>query len=235
VLWFSVDDTYSTVYFPVYCGVTEVPYNFAVGTGSFHDVTPDSAFWVFNRVSNFAYSRYSDMIQDIQVVQRELESKYLAAQPDVDAAAAVLYEQAPQLAKDYLTDYSLEAGRTVVERWTKLSDFLLYKYLDGNVKDEHGKVTHPGYPESWYRMVAEASGDHLRVRKLQSEIEREEAEREEARRFAEGVLTLLDARDIEIDEAERQRVLDCEDREKLQTWLTQATTASSARELFSTE
>jgi dipeptidase len=235
VLWFSVDDTYSTVYFPVYCGVTEVPYNFAVGTGSFDEVTPDSAFWVFNRVSNFAYLRYSDMIQDIQVAQRELEGKFLAAQPDVDAAAAVLHEQAPQLARDYLTDYSLEAGRTVVERWTKLSDFLLYKYLDGNVKDEHGKVTHPGYPESWYRMVAEASGDHLRVRKLQAEIEREEAEREEVRQIAEGVLTLIDARGIEIDDAERQRVLDCEDRDELQAWLTQAATASSARELFSTE
>ena len=90
VLWFGVDDTYSTVYFPMYCGVTDVPHNFAVGTGSFHEFTWDSAFWVFNWVSNYAYLRYSDMIQDIQVVQRELEGKFLADQPEIDAAALAL-------------------------------------------------------------------------------------------------------------------------------------------------
>ncbi len=35
VLWFGVDDTASTVYFPVYCGVTGVPRSYAEGTGSF--------------------------------------------------------------------------------------------------------------------------------------------------------------------------------------------------------
>jgi len=35
VLWFGVDDTYSTVYVPMYCGIKQVPHSFAVGTGSF--------------------------------------------------------------------------------------------------------------------------------------------------------------------------------------------------------
>lgn len=41
-----------------------MPYNFAVGTGSFEQLHPDSAFWVFNRVANFAYLRDGDMIED---------------------------------------------------------------------------------------------------------------------------------------------------------------------------
>lgn len=171
VLWFSVDDTYSTVYVPMYCGIQKVPHSFAVGTGGFHQFTWDSAFWVFNFVANFAYSRYSDMIQDIQRVQREFEGKFFADLPNIDKAAQTLYQQAPQLALDYLTDYSVTQSDQVVKRWKKLGEFLIYKYMDGNIKDELGKVTHPGYPESWYRSVAEKTGDALKVKKLPDETE----------------------------------------------------------------
>ena len=87
VLWFGVDDTYSTVYVPMYCGIREVPASFAKGTGTFNQFSWDSAFWVFNFVANYAYSRYSDMILDIQKVQRELEGKFLAVQPELESAA----------------------------------------------------------------------------------------------------------------------------------------------------
>ncbi len=167
VLWFGVDDTYSTVYVPMYCGIKQVPHSFAVGTGSFDQFSWDSAFWVFNFVANYAYSRYSDMIQDIQKVQRELEGKFLADQPHIEEAALVLYKQSPQLASDYLTEYSVKQGDTTVQRWKKLGEFLLYKYLDGNVKNELGKVTHPGYPESWYRRIVNETGDHFKMRSLE--------------------------------------------------------------------
>ncbi len=94
--WFGVDDTASTVWFPVYAGITEIPYSYREGTGSYHDVDYDAAFWSFNRVANYAYSRYSDMIVDIRRVQRELEGRFLAESKDVDAAAVALYEQSPR-------------------------------------------------------------------------------------------------------------------------------------------
>jgi hypothetical protein len=174
--WFSVDDTYSTVYVPMYCGIRKAPRPYAVGTGHFYDFTWESAFWVFNVVANFAYSRYSDMIQDIQVVQRELESDFLARQPAIDKAALKLYQEAPELARDYLTKYShRQAGRTVA-RWRKLAGDLFIKYLDGNVKDAQGKVTHPGYPEDWYRRIAAESGDHYKLIKIKGEPEEDKAE-----------------------------------------------------------
>lgn len=171
VLWFGVDDTYSTVYVPMYCGIKKVPNSYAVGTGSFHDFSWESAFWVFNFVSNFAYLRYCDMIRDIQKVQRELEGKFLADQIEVEKAASALYKKAPHLARDYLTDYSVKTGDSTVERWMQLGEFLLYKYLDGNVKNEFGKVTHPGYPESWYRRIVGESGEHFKIRKLEGETD----------------------------------------------------------------
>jgi dipeptidase len=166
VFWFGVDDTYSTVYVPMYCGITRVPKPFAIGAGSFGAFSWDSAFWTFNFVANFAYSRYCDMIQDIQPVQRELEGSYFGNQGIVEEAAMALYRQSPSLARDYLTDYSVTLGETAVARWKKLGEFLVWKYMDGNVKDEFGKPTHPGYPQDWYRRIAKDTGDHLKEIKL---------------------------------------------------------------------
>ncbi len=228
VLWFGVDDTYSTVYFPVYAGITAAPENWAAGNGSFREVTWDSAFWVFNQVSNFAYSRYRDQIEDIRKVQQELEGKFLAEQPEVDRAAAALYEQAPRLARDYLTRYTAEAGAEVVARWKELSKFLLYKYLDGNVKDARGRVTHPEQDEAWRRMVASATGERLKTAKLPAEIEAERAEKEKAAHVAQAVLAVLRARSLEVDEATRGKILAADDRRQLESWLVKAATAPSA-------
>ncbi|MBN2282225.1 MAG: C69 family dipeptidase [Candidatus Marinimicrobia bacterium] len=164
IIWFSVDDTYSTVYVPMYCGINQVPQSYAVGTGDFQTFSWESAFWVFNFVSNFAYSKYSEMIVDIQKVQRELEGRFADEIKGIDEAALEMYEDSPLLAIEYLTDYSCKRGQETVARWKKLGEFLIWKYLDGNVKDEHGHVTHPPYPQSWYKRIVDDTGDHLKVK-----------------------------------------------------------------------
>jgi hypothetical protein len=232
VLWFGVDDTFSTVYFPAYAGITRAPHSYARGTGSFHEVTWESAFWVFNQVSNFAYLRYRDMIKDVQVVQRELEGRFLAELPDIDAAAVALYRRSPRLAREYLTAYSAEAGDEVVDRWRTLSKSLLYKYLDGMVKDESGKVTEAGYPESWYRTVARATGPRLEMKQLAAEVERAKAAaaNEKTRPLVEAIMIVLRARGIAIDSSLRDELGKAGDAE-LEKWLVRAATADSAKDL----
>ena len=163
VHWFGVDDTYSTVYVPMYCGIQEVPKSYAVGTADFHHFSWESAFWVFNFVANYCYLRYSDMIVDVQKVQRELEGGFLAEQAFVEQLALKYYNEAPRLAVDYLTRYSVDLGNSTVQRWKTLGEALLVKYMDGNVKDELGKVTHPPHPQSWYRRIVDDTGDHFRM------------------------------------------------------------------------
>ncbi|MBI4880905.1 MAG: C69 family dipeptidase [Planctomycetes bacterium] len=169
VLWFGVDDTNSTVYVPMYCGIRRVPHSFAVGTGSFQQFTWESAFWVFNFVANYSYLRYSDMIRDIKVVQRELEGEFLARQPEVEEEALSLHATSPERAREFLTEYSVGQGERTTKRWMKLGEQLLFKYLDGNVKDEHGKPTHPGYPEEWLRRIVQEDGELLKVLKKPGE------------------------------------------------------------------
>jgi dipeptidase len=169
IFWFGMDDTYSDVFIPVYCGVKKAPDSWAEGNGSFQEFTWNSAWWVFNFVANYAYSRYSDMIQDIQVVQTELEGQFMAQVPDVDKMAMELYKTSPEQAKDYLTKYSCEQGEMTVARWRKLGEFLIWKYLDGNVKDEFGKPHHLGYSPEWYKRIANETGDKLKVIKTKEE------------------------------------------------------------------
>ncbi|MBW1806993.1 MAG: C69 family dipeptidase [Deltaproteobacteria bacterium] len=169
ILWFSVDDTFSTVYVPMYCGIRKISKPYAVGTGDFNTFTWDSAFWVFNFVSNWAYTRYVDIIKDIQVVQRELEGGFFARQPEIEKAAMNLYKTAPELARDYLGNYSAKQGEMVTDRFRKLGLELLVKYLDGNVRDELGKVTHPGYPKHWYKRIIKNRGKHYEMRRIKGE------------------------------------------------------------------
>jgi dipeptidase len=165
VLWFGVDDTYSTVYVPMYCGIDEPPKAFAEGNGSMAEFSWDSAFWVFNFVANYAYGRYSDMIKDIRKVQQELEGRFEADQESIEKSAQALLAQNPTAATSFLTKYSNACSEKTMARWRKLGEFLIWKYLDGNVRDELGNVTHPKYSEDWYKKIVKDHGDTIRLPK----------------------------------------------------------------------
>lgn len=178
ILWFGVDDTYMTVYCPMYCGIIKAPPSYAEGNGSMLNFTWNSAFWTFNFVSNWAYTRYNDMIKDIQPVQRELENKFINDIINIDKEASELYKSNPQKAIEYLTNYSVNQGEMTVARWTKLGQYLFTKYMDGNVKKEKdGKFStngynqaaspdHPAYPDEWYKLIVKEKGEILKDRKL---------------------------------------------------------------------
>ena len=171
VLWFAVDDTFSTVYVPMYCGIKEAPEPYAVGTADFEHFSWDSAFWVFNAVANLAYARYVDIIADIQKVQRRLEGKFVGEQADVDRTAVKLLKSAPRTGINYLTRYSRKQAELTHDTWRDLWRELFVRYMDGNVRDSNGKVTHPPYPKAWYDRVVEEKGDFYRMRRLPGEPE----------------------------------------------------------------
>ncbi len=161
VYWYGVDDTYFTVYVPLYCGIDALPESYTVG--SLQRFSWDSAWWVFNFVANVANLRYADMKPDIQAVQQALEGQFLALQPAVEQTALALHKTDPALMTRYLTDYSVSHAEMAVKRWRELGEHLLCKYNDGYVKDEHGGPQEVGYPEAWLRRVVESRGDDLKL------------------------------------------------------------------------
>jgi hypothetical protein len=140
-----------------------VPRNFAQGVASRGTFSWDSSFWVFNWVSNQTYARWNDMSVDVQREQGALEGQFLADQADVEKAALELYKRSPEEARQYLTAYSVKQGEKVHNRWRKLGETLLVKYIDGNVRDEQGKVNHPKYSDEWYRRIAKERGKTLEM------------------------------------------------------------------------
>ncbi|OQA38412.1 MAG: Dipeptidase [Acidobacteria bacterium ADurb.Bin340] len=163
VLWFGMDDTAATVYVPMYAGMLEPPPSWREGQGRWSEFSWDSAFWVFNFVTNYAYGRWSDMSQDIRRTQAELEGRFLADQADVERQALLLHRQDPRSAQAFLTAYSVRCAEETVVRWRKLGEFLVWKYLDGNVRDSQGKVTHRPYPEAWNRRIVQDHGAVVEV------------------------------------------------------------------------
>ena len=166
ILWFGVDDTYSTVYCPMFCSIDSVPLCFREGNGSMSQYSETSAFWLFNRVSNFCYLRYDSMIVDVRRVQQELESAWV--------------RQVGQIAENAdnhtLTSFSHRRANEMMSRWRQLDQLLLMKYIDGNIKTvENGRIKttptgvvtgikQPPYPAWFYRQIVNDKGEVLRVK-----------------------------------------------------------------------
>lgn len=166
LLWFGLDDTYMTVYVPMYTNMTRIPKQYAAGTGSMTQFTWESAFWIFNFVANYAYPKYSLIMPDIQQVQNELEGKFLSRQADIEQAATALLKNSRGEAVEYLTEYSNSMAQYTLTRWKSLGEFLVMKYNDGILKDEFGRPKNPGYPEAFRKQMAAEAGDALKMREL---------------------------------------------------------------------
>jgi dipeptidase len=173
IIWFGVDDAGSSVHVPFYCGINSVPRSWSEGYGDILTYTDDAAFWIFNRVAHFNYLFYDRVMPDLVKVQSELENKFRDYTPAVDAAALKLYETDPALARAFLTDYSASMGDLTVKRWKELGEYLLVKFLDGNVKQEKdGKLLRnpwgypqpprfPGYPDGFKKTIIDDTGDRF--------------------------------------------------------------------------
>jgi len=171
VLWFGVDDTYFTVWVPLYGSITKPPYNFQQGLGSLNKYHPDAAFWIFNFVSNYAYPKFSLVKDDVQKVQYELEGKFQSNQKNVEDVALALYKQSPGKAVEYLTNYSNEMADLTIKKWKKLGEDLVVKYLDGIKKNEFGNPVNIGYTKEFKKLIVQESGEKYKMKKLPTEIE----------------------------------------------------------------
>jgi len=176
ILWFGVDDAAMAVFTPVYSASTDVPDCYRVGNGDMLHFSWTSAFWIHNWVSNMAYSKYCYMIKDIQKVQSELETSYKETIPTIDKKAQELYAENPAEAVKFLTSFSKTTADNATARWKTLGEYLMVKYIDGNVKrEENGHFKEngygfavgpeqPGYDDAYYRSIAKDAGDRLKAK-----------------------------------------------------------------------
>ena len=166
IIWFGVDDTYSTCYCPMFCAIDSIPLCFREGNGSMSQYSPTSAFWLFNRVSNFCYLRYDSMIVDVRNMQKECEDYFISSVEKLKSTTTPAQ----------LTGLSHHLAEIMMESWNRLDQLLLTKYIDGNikyVKDGQIETTptgvvrfpqQPPYPDWFYRAIVNDHGEVLQVR-----------------------------------------------------------------------
>lgn len=179
IFWFGVDDTDGCVYAPMYCGIWRVPESFALGNGSMISWSETSAFWVFNQLNNWAYSRYNLIHPEIESYQTKLENQFFNEVKIVDQQANELFRKNPAEATDFLTSYSVYAGNKLTSDWKAFYQYLFMKYMDGNMKQTEGHKLldngngknipkppkHPGYGKEWERIMIQGTGDRLKAPK----------------------------------------------------------------------
>ncbi len=165
VMWFGVDDSFTTCYFPVYCQVTEIAKPFR--TGDINAYSNESAWWAFNLAANYANIRYRDMVLDILKEQQEIEDMLVRQQDSVEYIALKLpLEERVK----FLTIYSVEMGDFVHQQWVELGNRLITKYNDGYIKDENRQINATGYPEEWLRFVRDQNPEKHRINKKANEL-----------------------------------------------------------------
>lgn len=143
ILWFGVDDAASTIYVPMYSTINEVPECFKEGNGDMYNYSPTSAWWTYNIVANWAYTKYSAMMPDIKKVQAAWEDKFNSQVEAIDAQVANM--DAAQAAA-FLTKYSVSQAQESTAAWKDLGIYLFVKFLDGQQrKEENGQFLRNAY------------------------------------------------------------------------------------------
>ena len=133
IFWFGVDDAATSLYVPMYSSITAVPECFQEGNGDLYTYSPTSAWWTYNIVANWAYSKYSAMLPDIKKVQSAWEDKFNAQVEAIDAQVAVMDKEK---ATEFLTKYSCAQAQESTAAWKELGIYLFVKYLDGQQRKE---------------------------------------------------------------------------------------------------
>ena len=196
IIWFGCDDAATSYLTPIYTSTYEIPESFREGNGNMLKYSATSAFWMTNRVANACYKAYNIMFPTVDAEIDAWELSMMEAVKKADEEAFAIYDASrtkPRRmicrndkarkvvdpyadVRKYLTEFSVSNAQKIFEKWVALEEFLLVKFIDGNVKaqNEDGTfktnghtdhipdgITQPGYTDRWKAAVAADHGEIL--------------------------------------------------------------------------
>lgn len=177
IFWFAVDDAGTSALLPNYTSTKAISENWKEGNGDMITYSPTSAFWIFNRVAQFSYLRYNVIGKRVQEEATKWENEAIESVKKTDKKAEELYKESPAKCSDYLTNFTVQTGNDLFNKWVELDRYLLVKYIDGNIKQEkEGKFLYngnedptamfpqqTGYTPEFYKKVAADHGKTLEM------------------------------------------------------------------------
>ena len=176
VIWFGVDDSSTTVRLPVYGSALHAPKEYA-GVGIQDGVQSPmmtfdqrSAFYAFNLVANWAYTRWSLIFPDVLDKIEAVENDFHLKLADMDEKAlTMLTEKGEKATLDAITNFSDNLSTHLIDTWNTLFGNLFVKYRDGYVITANPDipsacdVANGPYPQEWYDDIVSSTGKHLLV------------------------------------------------------------------------
>ena len=131
-----------------------------------------SAFWTFNQMSNWAYTKYDYIHPEIRKRQRELETRWVEKEiPSMDERVNTIKGREAQVKE--LTKFSCDQASKMTQMWKQFYHELFMKYMDGNLNtaqpEKPGqkytpiKSEHPKYSDEYYRILIEKTGDKYKA------------------------------------------------------------------------
>lgn len=189
VIWFGCDDAATSWLTPIYTNTQEVPECFREGNGDILHYSPTSAFWMCNRVANACYKAYNIMAPTVRSAIDKWENAQIANLARTDEEALKIFyseikvkkmyvrkndrtrkvaDPAPKT-KAFITEFSVNTAQEMFDKWVGMEEFLLVKFLDGNVKAQNpdgswvtnghsdkipANIGWPGYTDVWKRAAA---------------------------------------------------------------------------------
>jgi dipeptidase len=99
------------------------------------EYSPTSMFWLQNRIAQFAYLRYNQIGAE---VRERVDAHELAMIDEVAKAdKQALEAKSVSVAEEMLTKFSVEQANALFAKWKALDEYLLVKFIDGNIKRQN--------------------------------------------------------------------------------------------------
>jgi dipeptidase len=127
VVWLAMDNVATSVYIPVYCGVTDLPEPYKVD-GRIEGFSNKSAWWAFNRLGTLTAQRWGDMRHDVDAIWNPIQQDLFDRQTAFEQQAVQMFKQDPGKGRAFLTSYTYHWGSIVTDKAWKLGDYLWTKY-----------------------------------------------------------------------------------------------------------
>jgi dipeptidase len=151
LLWFAYGPADTSCFIPLYAGVTDLPDRWDQ-PANFTRIDRQQAQWNFRLVHNLAHRLpYQKVIQDVHAMIQPAEQRFLALQPNLEAAAVDLCRrQGPKAAEAWLTAYAADCATHVGSAYGELVDYLMLRFLVGDpefARPTLPRIAPPAKPE----------------------------------------------------------------------------------------
>jgi dipeptidase len=132
VYWVFLDNPYVSPYVPIYAGTQKIADCYKTYHPDKFD--PNSARWAIDFVDNLMYLSWQQADKDLKMVQQTFEDDLFRKQAEIEEKAKELFEEDPQKANIYLTEYTTRKMDEILKLYTNLRFTLIEKYSN-NVLD----------------------------------------------------------------------------------------------------